>query len=123
MESVSCKKKREIVYSWTKPVRFAIAGGARVKKDGLYKSLNYQLYIEKRKPPTPPYHFSCKRKIATNRSIEREREESFFLALELQDRLCAYLRYCFCTYKYIQTTYTIKEEKRKGRLKKKDMKR
>lgn len=54
MESVSCKKKREIVYSWTKPVRFAIAGGARVKKDGLYKSLNYQLYIEKRKPPLPP---------------------------------------------------------------------
>lgn len=53
MESVSCKKKREIVYSWTKPVRFAIAGGARVKKDGLYKSLNYQLYIEKRKPPLP----------------------------------------------------------------------
>lgn len=37
-----------------KPIRFAIAGGAR-EKDGLYKSLNYQLYIdkEKRKPPPP----------------------------------------------------------------------
>lgn len=119
MKSVPVKRK--IVHSWTKPVCFAIAGGAR-KNDGLYKSLNYQLYIdkEKRKPPPP---FSCERKIATNRSIEKERG-ILFLALELQDRLCAYLRYCFCTYKYIQTTYTIKGRKEKReRFKKKDMKR
>lgn len=55
-------------------VRFAVAGEAR-EKDGLYKSLNYQLYIdkEKRKPLPPLTQFSCKRKIATNRSIESER--------------------------------------------------
>lgn len=39
-----------------KLVRFAVAGGTR-ETDGLYKSLNYQLYIEKEKrkplPPTP----------------------------------------------------------------------
>lgn len=104
-----------------KLICFAVAGGAR-EKDGLYKSLNYQLYIDKEKrKPLPPTHLVVNVKlqlIGLQRERETAREESFFLALELQDRLCAYLRYCFCTYKYIQTTYTIKEEKRRREGKK-----
>lgn len=102
---------------------FHYDGRSMCEKDGLYKSLNYQLYIDKemRKSP-PPYPFSCKCKIATNRAIERKKREILFLALEFQDRLCAYLRYCFCTYKYIQTTYTDKKKREKGD-EKKDMKR
>lgn len=39
-----------------KLVRFAVAGGAR-EKDGLHKSLNHQLYIDKEKQkPLPPTH-------------------------------------------------------------------
>jgi len=50
----SCKKK--IVHNWMKLVRFAVAGGAR-EKDGLHKSLNHQLYIDKEKrKPLPPTH-------------------------------------------------------------------
>lgn len=47
--------KKKIVHSWMELVRFAIAGGTREKDDGLYKSLNYQLYIDKEKrKPLPP---------------------------------------------------------------------
>lgn len=100
-----------------KLVRFAVAGGTR-EKDGLYKSLNYQLYIDKEKwKPLPPTNLVVNVKLQLIGSIESERG-ILFLALELQDRLCAYLRYCFCTYKYIQTTYTIKDEREKKRKEK-----
>lgn len=60
-------------------VRFAIAGEAR-EKDGLYKSLNYQLYIDKEKrKPLPPTHLVVNIRlqlIALDRE-ERAREESF----------------------------------------------
>lgn len=56
----------KIVNNWTNTVRvFAIASEAH--EDGLYKSLNYQLYIEIKReiPSLPPFPSSCKRKIAT----------------------------------------------------------
>lgn len=60
-------------------VRFAIAGEAR-EEDGLYKSLNYQLYIDKEKrKPLPPTHLVVNVRlqlIALDRE-ERAREESF----------------------------------------------
>lgn len=68
----------KIVNIWTKTVRvFAMTSEAH--EDGLYKSLNYQLYIEiKRETPSlPPFPSSCKRKIAT---IGLYREKNPFLS-------------------------------------------
>lgn len=53
---------------------FAVADGAR-EKDGLYKIFELSVVHRQRKAETPPsYPFSCKRKIATNRSVERKRD-------------------------------------------------
>lgn len=55
MESVSCKRKLYI-HSLNDTCTFRCDGRSMCEKDGLYKSLNYQLYIDKetRKPPPPP---------------------------------------------------------------------
>lgn len=100
----------------------------RNAKDGLYKSLNYQLYIDKRKTETPPpplTQFSCKRKIATNRSVESERERNPFLSFRTFKIDCARtFDIVSVLINNIQITYTIKEGKRREwKVKKKDTKR